>query len=115
MTTKIKLLALFAALFFSSTGYADVDYACQNNCLGKGYMLQYCQQACSYNNNTNSQSNNFGGTGWVGAQQQIQSASGALNSLQQQQFENQQQMQMRELEMEKLRLENERLKQELNK
>jgi len=112
MTTKFNLMALFIALFFSSSSYADVDYTCQNSCIGKGYMLQYCQQACSYNNNSQSS----GGIDYS------HGAAGAYNSLQQQQFQNQQtaaqnqqQMQMRELEMEKLRLENEKLKQELNK
>ncbi|BBO99405.1 hypothetical protein [Sulfuriferula nivalis] len=108
MTTKSTLI-LFAALFISSICYADVDYTCQNNCIGQGSTYQYCQQACSYNNN-NAQ----------GLQGMVYSST-AYQKLQQQQFENQQTaaqnqqlIQMRELEMEKLRLENEKLKSEIN-
>jgi hypothetical protein len=26
----------------------QIEYTCLNNCLGKGYMLQFCNSACSY-------------------------------------------------------------------
>ena len=72
-------------------------------------MLQYCQQACSYNTNSPGADSFTGVVKWgQGLEQQARQN-------QQTAAQNQQQMQMRELEMEKLRLENEKLKQELNK
>ena len=95
--------ALLVVSFLSSTGYADTDYACQSDCLNKGYMLQYCQEACSYGANPQS----------AGGIDTSHGVVGALNSLRQQQLRNQQQElenQQRQLEIERMQLENERLR-----
>lgn len=111
MTHKISY-ALFAVLLLSSSSYAAMDYACQSNCINKGYMLQYCQQVCSYDTNPQS----------AGGIDYSHGMAGAYNSLQQQAFENQQAaaqnqqlLQQRQLEIERMQLENEKLRQEVRK
>ncbi len=44
-------IAVFAILLLS-TAYAfqSTDYTCMNDCSSNGYMYQYCQSRCSYDN-----------------------------------------------------------------
>lgn len=45
-------LRLFIALGFvialAPKSFAAIDFQCESDCLDKGYMLQYCEQLCSY-------------------------------------------------------------------
>jgi hypothetical protein len=44
---------VFVLLVFVLVGvtYASTDYTCLNDCTAKGYMYNYCQQRCSYDDN----------------------------------------------------------------
>lgn len=35
-------------LVLAGPASAGVDYACLSDCTGRGYLYQYCQQACSF-------------------------------------------------------------------
>lgn len=50
-----RIAIALAQLVFASASNAGTDYQCVNDCTGKGYMYQYCQSRCSYDDNPSRQ------------------------------------------------------------
>ncbi len=44
----MKRLIIVLFLVFSGSAYAATDYQCVIDCQAKGYMIQFCQNKCSY-------------------------------------------------------------------
>ena len=47
----MKHVTLFVCgtfLLFSSIAFAQIDFQCQSECIGKGYTFQTCQNQCDF-------------------------------------------------------------------
>lgn len=53
----MKLILICLVSLVGSVSLAGVDYQCSSDCMSKGYMMNYCNQKCSYEDNPYSSSN----------------------------------------------------------
>lgn len=44
------IILCVVSMVSSAYGFQSVDYNCMNDCTDNGYMYQYCQSRCSYDN-----------------------------------------------------------------
>ena len=45
---KTFILSLILSSICSTVSFANVDFQCQNDCMKKNYMMQYCEKVCEY-------------------------------------------------------------------